>query len=144
MSFLAIDGTLVVQLINFAIFFAVLNLVFLKPVAAAIRKRRQYINSLVTDYDRYQAEAASLRAQAETVRATARREAEQRVAVARANASNEAAELSTDYARRAQSVVESSQRTAREELDAARVAEPEAVRSLANLMLERVIPESAK
>jgi len=39
-SFLSVDGTLVVQLINFAIFFAVLNVVFLKPVAAAIRKRR--------------------------------------------------------------------------------------------------------
>ncbi|MGC1380730.1 MAG: ATP synthase F0 subunit B, partial [Candidatus Baltobacteraceae bacterium] len=65
MSFLSIDGTLVVQLVNFAIFFAILNVVFLRPVAAAIRKRREYINSLVTDYDRYQAEARSLREQAE-------------------------------------------------------------------------------
>ena len=56
MSFFSIDGrTLVVQLVNFAIFFVVLNFVFLRPVSAAIRKRREYINSLVTDYDQYQA-----------------------------------------------------------------------------------------
>lgn len=67
MSFLSVNGTLVVQLFNFAIFFAVLYVVFLRPVAAAIGRRRQYINSLVSDYDRYQAEAASLRAQAEEI-----------------------------------------------------------------------------
>src|SRR5690348_4328603 len=97
MSFLSIDGTLVVQLLNFAVFFAVLSVVFLKPVAGAIAKRRQYIDSLVTDYDRYQAEAHDLRAQAEEVRAAARLSAEQQVAAARAAASNEAAQMSTEY-----------------------------------------------
>ena len=45
--FLRIDGTFFVQLVNFAIFFAVLNVVFLKPVGAAIRKRREYIESVI-------------------------------------------------------------------------------------------------
>ncbi len=144
MSFLSIDGTLVVQLINFAIFFAVLNVVFLKPVAAAIRKRREYINSLVSDYDRYQGEARSLRAQAESLRSDARREAENRVAAARAKASNEAAEISTRYAQQAQGVVDQAQRTAGEELDAARTGENEAARRVADFMLERVVPETAR
>jgi F-type H+-transporting ATPase subunit b len=143
MSFLSIDGTLIVQLVNFAIFFAVLNVVFLRPVAAAIAKRREYINSLVSDYDRYQEEARELRAAAESVRAAARREAEQRVAAARAQGSNEAAELSTRYSAQAQSVVEQAQQTAKSELDAARAGESEAVRRLAGLMLERVLPEAA-
>ena len=73
MSFLSIDGTLVVQLINFAIFFAVLSVVFLRPVATAIARRREYINSLVSDYDRYQANAHDLRAEADGIRAAARR-----------------------------------------------------------------------
>ncbi len=92
MSFLSIDGTIVIQLINFAIFFVVLNVVFLRPVGAAIRKRREYINSLVSDYDRYQAEAKSLREEAEKARAAARREAEHAIAQARAQTSNETAE----------------------------------------------------
>lgn len=145
MSFLSIwpPGTLIVQLINFAIFFAVLNVVFLRPVAAAIRRRRQYINSLVSDYDQYQAEAVSLRAQAEEIRAAARREAEHRVAADRARASNEAADLSTGYAQRVQQIVEGAQQTVQRELEAARAGEPGAVRGLADLMLDRVIPEAS-
>src|SRR5580693_3527803 len=112
MSFLSIDGTLVVQLINFAIFFAVLNVVFLRPVAAAIARRREYINSLMSDYERYQVEAGTLRAEAENVRFAARREAEHRVAAARAAGSNEAAEISGRYAREAQSIVEEAQKKA--------------------------------
>jgi F-type H+-transporting ATPase subunit b len=144
MSFLSIDGTLIVQLINFAIFFAVLNVVFLRPVAAAIAKRRAYINSLASDYERYQAQARELRAQAESIRATARREAEHGVAAERARASNEAAEISGRYAREAQTIVEEAQRKAQAELDAARAGEGDAARRLAELMVERVIPEAAQ
>jgi F-type H+-transporting ATPase subunit b len=143
-SFLSIDGTLVVQLINFAIFFAVLNVVFLRPVATAIRRRREYINSLVFDYDRYQAEARSLRAQADSIRSDARREAENRVAAARAQASNEAAELSGRYAQQAQAVVEEAHRKAQEEFESARVGEDDAARRVADFMLERVIPEGVR
>ncbi len=144
MSFLSINGTLVVQLINFAIFFAVLNVVFLRPVATAIRRRREYINSLVSDYDQYQAEGRSLRAQAQSIRSDARREAENRVAAARAAASNEAAELSARYSQQARGIVEEAQRKAQDELEAARVGEGEAARGIADFMLERVIPEAAR
>jgi|SRR6516165_10487264 F-type H+-transporting ATPase subunit b len=144
MSFLSIDGTLVIQLINFAIFFAVLNVVFLRPVGRAIAKRREYIKSLVSDYARYHGEASSLRAEAEGIRAAARREAEHRVANARAQGSNEAAEISVQYAQQAKSTVEEAQRKANAELESARGGEPDAVRGLARLMLERVIPEAAQ
>jgi F-type H+-transporting ATPase subunit b len=144
MSFLSVDGTLVIQLINFAIFFALLNVVFLRPVATAIAKRREYINSLVSDYDRYQAEARSLRAEAEALRVAARREAEHRVASARAQGSNEAAEISSRFAAKAQSVADEARKTAEAELEAARTGESEAVRRLAGLMLERVMPEAAQ
>ena len=91
--FIIPDGTAVIQLINFAIFFALLN-VLLRPVAIAVRKRRAYINSLASDYGSYQTKAAELRQRAEAVRAGARRDAEQTIAKARADASNRAAELS--------------------------------------------------
>lgn len=144
MSFLSVDGTLIVQLINFAIFFAVLNVVFLRPVAGAIAERRAYINSLVSDYDRHQAEARSLRAEAEAIRVTARREAEHRVAAARARGSNEAAEIASRYAQQARKIIEDAHATAQAELEAARAGEGEAVRRLAGLMLERVLPEATQ
>jgi F0F1-type ATP synthase membrane subunit b/b' len=145
MSFLSIwpPGTVIVQFLNFAIFFAVLNVVFLRPVASAIRRRRQYINSLVSDYDRYQAEAASLRAQAEGVRASARRDAESHVTAQRARASNEAAQLAADYAQRAQAIEEQADQKARSEFDAARADEPAAARGLADVILGRVLPEAS-
>ena len=141
--FLSLDGTLFVQLINFAIFFAVLNVVFLRPVGRAIAKRRGYIDDLVSDYDRYQGQARNLREEAEAIRAEARRKAEHNVAAARAAASNEAAETSSRYARQAQEIIEEAQRTAAAQLGAARAGEGAAVRKLADLMLERVIPEAA-
>jgi F-type H+-transporting ATPase subunit b len=95
--FLKVDGTFFVQLVNFAIFFALLNVLFLRPVGRAIAKRRDYIKSVTADYDKYQAEANSLRANDERMRAEARREAEQIVAKGRADASNATAEIATKY-----------------------------------------------
>ncbi|MBV9332983.1 MAG: hypothetical protein JO146_03170 [Candidatus Eremiobacteraeota bacterium] len=140
--FLSLDGTAIVQLINFAIFFALLNVVFLRPVGRAIAKRRAYIDALASDYERYQGQARELREEAAAIRADARRKAEHHVAAARATASNEAAETSSRYARQAQEIIEEAQRNAAAQLGAARAGEGAAVRKLADLMLERVIPEA--
>ncbi len=136
--FLQPDGTFWIQLVNFAIFFALLNVLFLRPVGRAIRERRAYINSVTRDYDTYQAEASALRAQAEAVRTAARRDAETVIAKARAEASNQSAELATRYSTQAQSTVENAQKTVAGELNAARVGEEGVVRQLADLMLERI------
>jgi F0F1-type ATP synthase membrane subunit b/b' len=138
------DGTLWIQLINFAIFFVVLNAVFLRPVSAAIRKRREYVNSVVSDYDKYQAEANALRENAERVRAEARREAEHLLVKARADASNKTAELSSDYAQRVTAMVEDAQRTVAGELQAARSNEDALVKQLAGIMVDRTVGEGAK
>lgn len=142
MSFLSLNGTLVIQLINFAIFFAVLNVVFLRPVAAAIRRRREYINSLASDYERYQAEARQLREEAEDVRAAARRAAEHHLSAARAQASNEAAEIASRFSQQAQSRVEQAHQTVHAELETARSGESQIVRQIADLMLERTVSEA--
>src|SRR5580704_11718982 len=91
--FLTLDGTSIIQLINFAIFFAILNVVFLRPVGAAIRKRREYIDSVKSDYDRYAHQIAALRAAAEQGRLAARREAEEIVSRERSDAEREAAQI---------------------------------------------------
>src|SRR5580704_6387579 len=138
------DGTLWIQLVNFAIFFVVLNFVFLRPVSAAIRKRREYVNSLVSDYDKYQAQANELRENAERIRAEARREAEHQLSKARAEASNKTADLSADYSARASVVVEEAHKTVSAELDEARSNEDARIRELAAIMVERALGEAAK
>lgn len=137
--FLSLDGTFIVQLINFAIFFAILNVVFIRPVSRALVQRREYINSVINDYDRYQAEAASLRTQAESIRAAARREAEAALSKARAEASNEASSLSVEYNERAMQIVEAADRAVAGELQAARACEGQLAGDLANLMVERTV-----
>jgi F-type H+-transporting ATPase subunit b len=142
--FLQPDGTFWVQLINFAIFFVLLNVLFFQPVSRAIMKRREYINSVTADYDTYQAEANALRAQAEDVRAGARRDAEAIVAKARADASNQSADLALQYGQKAQAIVEDARRTVGAELTAARANQDQTVRELASLMVDRTVVEAAK
>jgi F0F1-type ATP synthase membrane subunit b/b' len=142
--FLQIDGTFVVQLINFAIFFAILNVVFIRPVSRAIVARREYINSVTHDYDRYQAETNALRTQAEAIRAAARREAEQALSKTRAETSNEAAAIAAQFAQQAAQTVEDAHRTVEAELQAARVNEAQTAGELASLMVERTLSGAAK
>jgi F-type H+-transporting ATPase subunit b len=139
-----IDGTFFVQLINFAIFLAVLNVVFLKPVGKAIRERREHMEGLVTGYDTAQAEANDLRKRAAEVRAHAQRDAEAALAKARAEASDETAKIATDYAQRAAAIVAAAQAKAGEELAAAEPQSEELSKQLADLMLSRVFEEPAK
>jgi F0F1-type ATP synthase membrane subunit b/b' len=142
--FLRLDGTFWIQLVNFAIFFALLNVLFLRPVGQAIRRRREYINGVVSDYATYQAEAKTLRERAESVRSDARREAEQKIAKARADASNETAELASQYAAQVQATVEEAQRNANGELVHARSNEERIVNQLSEAMLERTLGAATK
>jgi F-type H+-transporting ATPase subunit b len=140
--FLSVDGTIWIQLINFAIFFTILNLVFLRPVGRAIRERRQYINSLTHDYDRYQAQASECQAKAESIRAAARREAAGALAKSRAEASNESARIAQEFHGKATTEVASAHKTVDAELQAARTAHPQTAQDLASLMITRALPES--
>ncbi|MGA8535705.1 MAG: ATP synthase F0 subunit B [Candidatus Tumulicola sp.] len=142
--FLSLDGTFWVQLFNFAIFFALLNVLFLRPVGRAIRKRREYIDGVVSDYAKYQSDAKALRERAERIRAEARCEAEQKIAKSRADASNETSELASRLSAQVQSTVEEAQRNAKAELDKARTNEERLVKQLADVMIERTLGTAAK
>jgi F-type H+-transporting ATPase subunit b len=133
---------MLIQFINFVIFFAILTVVFIRPVSRAIVKRREYINSVTNDYDRYQAEAHELRTQAESIRAAARREAEQLLARERANASNQAGTISAQANAKASQIIAEAERTVAAELQAARASEPQTVSELADLMVQRAFVEA--
>lgn len=142
-AFLQVDGTAIVQLVNFAIFFVLVSVLFLRPVRRAIQKRRDYINGLARERSRYEAQAASLRAEAESLRAGALRTAAHEIWKTRSKASDEAAAIATEYDRRRRSAREEAWRTAAAEMEQARADEERLVRELADLILERVIPEAA-
>ena len=141
--FLSIDGTLIVQVVNFVLFIVLLNIVFLKPVGAAIAKRRAYIDGLARDIEAASNEVKTARGRAEELRAAARRDAEAAIAKARGEAQNEAVDVVADYQRRASEIVEKAHQEADAEIAAARAGESRIVESLAQTMLERAIGPGA-
>ncbi|MBC5803374.1 MAG: hypothetical protein GIX03_10360 [Candidatus Eremiobacteraeota bacterium] len=137
--FYKLDGTVVIQLINFVIFFALLNVVFLRPVGAAIKRRRDYINGVQNDYERYAKEASTLRADASARRAATRRAAEETVIQARSAAEREAEQIAAREAARAQAIVDDAQRIVVGEVTAARSRENELSQKLATTLLTRAL-----
>jgi F-type H+-transporting ATPase subunit b len=137
--FLQIDGTLIVQIVNFVLFIVLLNIVFLMPVGAVIAKRRAYIDSIGRDIEATEAETKTVRGRAEERRAAARREGEAANAKARAEAQNEAAAILDGYQRRATEIIKEAQRAVAGEIVAARANEDQVVASIAQEMLERAI-----
>jgi F-type H+-transporting ATPase subunit b len=141
---LSLDGTLVVQLVNFVIFLVILNAIFLKPVGSAIAKRRAYIDGVAADIERFDGERRTLGNEAATVRADARRAAEATIAAARAKAQAEAAEILADHQTRATGIIADAHVAVKLEIATARRTETEVVESLARTMLERAVgPEMA-
>ncbi|MFN2459134.1 MAG: ATP synthase F0 subunit B [Candidatus Velthaea sp.] len=141
--FLRIDGTLLVQIVNFIIFLAVLNVVFMRPVGAAIAKRRAYINGLAADIEQAETDVKSLRGQADAKRAAARREAEELIAKARAEAQNEAAASAGASMERAAEIVSAAHKAVQAELAAARANEDAIVRDLAQTLVSRALGPGA-
>src|ERR1700736_945806 len=136
---LEIDGTLLVQLVNFIVFLAILNAIFFKPVGAAIARRRAFIDGLKHDIEQLQSEAGALRGQAEERRAAARRGADEAIARARGEAGKEADAIVAAAQSRASEIVVEAHGEVAHELAAARADEPRVVDALADEMLGRAL-----
>jgi len=137
--FLSIDGTFWIQLVNFAIFFALLNAAFLRPVGAAIRKRREYIEGVKNDLQRYTAEVKALRDEAEAKRAAARREADEVLAKGRGAAEREAAAVAASFTDRSNAIASEARAIVEAELRSARGRAGELAKALADQLLERAV-----
>ena len=135
---------MIVQVVNFIVFLVLLNIVFMRPVGAAIAKRRAYINGLATDIEQAEADVKALRGQAEAKRAAARREADDVLAKARAAAQNDALDVQTGYTARASAIAHEAQQAVAGEIASARAREDEIVATLSRTLLERALgPETA-
>jgi F-type H+-transporting ATPase subunit b len=136
---LDINGTLVVQLVNFIVFLAILNVIFFKPVGAAIAKRRAYVDGLKHDIEQLQLDAKALRGQAEDRRIAARRAADEAMARARVDAGAQADTILSVAQTRAVELVAEAQAEVVREVESARREEPRIVNALAGEMLGRAL-----
>jgi F-type H+-transporting ATPase subunit b len=136
-------GTLLIQIVDFVVFLAIMNVVFFRPVGAAIAKRRAYIDGLSHDFESLQDDAKGLRGQAEERRAAARRRADEILTAARAAAGNEAETIVSEATGRAQEIVETAQRQVAGELAQARSQEPALVAALAGELVARAFGTEA-
>jgi F-type H+-transporting ATPase subunit b len=137
--FLSLDGTLIVQVINFIIFVAILWAVFLRPVGAAIARRRAYIDGLITDCDAAIEARRAILARAEAERASALRDADEIVGRARAEASAVADGITAEYAAHVAAKVEAAQAVVALELERAREHEGRLVSELADTLTQRAL-----
>jgi F-type H+-transporting ATPase subunit b len=136
---LSLDGTLVVQLINFVVFLAILNVVFMKPVGAAIARRRAYIDGLKHDFEQLQHDEQELRKRAESRRIAARREADETVAKERVGAAQEADKIVAAAQGRATEITAEAHAEVQKEVSAARADEGRVVDALAGDMVARAL-----
>ncbi len=137
--FLSVDGTALVQLINFAIFFLIVRALFLQPVGEALRKRREYIDGVKADSDRYRGEIKGVRAEAEARRGVARREAQELIAATRAGADAEAMEIAARFTENANVIAAEARQTIEAEMQSARERGKELARTLGRSLLERAV-----
>lgn len=140
---LELNGTLFVQLINFIVFLAILNVIFMKPVGAAIARRRAYVEGVTHDIEALQGSVNDIRRQAEAGRLAARREAEEAIARARVEAAKEAdAQIVAAQDQAAKIVAEAHAEVARE-VASARAEEPRLVDALAKELVARAVGGAA-
>ncbi len=57
---LNLDATVFVQIVDFIVFLAIMNVIFFRPVGAAIARRRAYIDGLKHDIEETPARSACL------------------------------------------------------------------------------------
>ena len=87
---LSIDGTFLVQILNFILFGVLLNYFFIAPTRRAIEARQQHIAGLYAQGDVFATQAKELQAQADGILDAARRQVEEAMRAAAAKASDEA------------------------------------------------------
>lgn len=86
---LTIDGTFLAQILNFILFWVLLNYLFVGPTRRAIEERSAYIADLYKEGDEFAAQAASLQAQADAILHEARRQTDEAMRAAAASAADE-------------------------------------------------------
>jgi F-type H+-transporting ATPase subunit b len=90
---LTIDGTFLVQILNFVVFWILLNIVFIAPTRRAIEERLRLIAATQREARDFQERAAALRAESDALVDAARRRTEEIMREAATRAAAESHEI---------------------------------------------------
>jgi F-type H+-transporting ATPase subunit b len=86
---LSFDGTLLVQILNFVVFWVLLNYLFIAPTRRAIEARQRFIAEQYAQTDALAAQTRDLQAQADGILDDARRTVDEAMRAAAVQASDE-------------------------------------------------------
>lgn len=134
---LSIDGTFVIQILNFVVFWALLTYIFIAPTRRAIEERQRYIAGLYQQADGFAAEAGGLQAQADASLNEARKQTDELMRAASAKASDEAHAIEREAANQAAATVQLAHATVAQERAQALARQQAFVHELARSMVER-------
>jgi len=134
---LTLDGTFVLQILNFVVFWALLNYLFIAPTRRAIEERQRFIESKYAQADELEAAAAKLREQADDVLGEARRRTHEIMRAASAEADAAARDFDAQALEEANALVQLAQATVASERLKAVESQGPFVDALARSMVER-------
>lgn len=136
---LSIDGTFLVQILNFIVFWALLNYLFIAPTRRAIEKRQQFVAGLYHEGDELATQAARLQGQADEILSEARRRTEEAMRVAAGQASDEAHLIERKASEEAAAIVALAQATVASEHAQATARQQSFIAELAQSMVDRAL-----
>lgn len=138
---LSLDGTLIVQVINFGIFYLILNAFFVAPTRKSRTERYERIRSIEEETETLVKEARELRAQTAAFLAAAYREADARISRADAEAGRQSGEIIAAAHADAKAKAEAARKVVEGEIAALQAARGRNVGELAAVMLGQALGE---
>jgi F-type H+-transporting ATPase subunit b len=138
---LALDGTFFVQILNFIVFWVLLNYIFIAPTRRAIEARQQHIAKQYKEGDAFAAHAREVQAQADAILNEARRHVDEAMRAAASQASDEAHEIERSASEEAAARVSLAHATVAGEREQAVAKQGPFVAELAQSMADRALGE---
>lgn len=136
---LSLDGTLVVQILNFVAFWVLLNYFFIAPTRRAIEARLRHIAEQHREGDELAARAKQLRAQADETLGQARRKTEEIIRAAATQAADETKATENEALEEANAIVQLAHATVATERAQAVATQGPFVNELARSMVDKAL-----
>ena len=134
---LTLDGTFLAQILNFIVFWVLLNYLFIAPTRRVIERRQRYVAQLFREGDELGARAKTSRAKADAILAEARRRTDEAMRAAAGRASDESHLIERKAADEAAAIVQLAHATVASEHKAALDKQQSFVDELARSMVAR-------
>jgi len=136
---LSFDGTLLVQILNFVVFWVLLNYLFIGPTRRAIEARQRFIAEQYAQADALTAQARDAQAQADAILDEARRTVDEAMRAAATRASDEVHAIERKASEDATSTVTRAHATVADERSQAIAKQGPFVDELARSMAQRAL-----